>query len=236
MVLVIGNSPKRVFLKDLDDYVYYKQKKIFSEAQYNMSRDLKEEIKKGSLTVLQRTIIKNAEFEAPEALDVVEASARLRSPQEKVEDPRIGDLLAKIANLEKMLGEKPSPATDSDAIKALSDRIEGLENGLSGLGGATHDSASMGHFTEALERLEKKIEAKSAGDDIIQRLEGLLTKAGTVQTSDQHEPVRPEDIYVPNVKVEDANSHINLKVRTVETSDDVTGALDALKKLRNAQK
>lgn len=54
MVRVMGNSPERVELHDLNDVIYYKQLKEFSDQSYENSRDLKKEIEKGRLIILEK--------------------------------------------------------------------------------------------------------------------------------------------------------------------------------------
>lgn len=54
MVRVMGNSPERVELEDLHDVVYYKQLKEFSTQQLEISKDLKRELQKGRLIVIEQ--------------------------------------------------------------------------------------------------------------------------------------------------------------------------------------
>lgn len=54
MVVVLGSSTERVFVKDLNDTIYYKQKKEYTDQQYENSKDLKKEIRKGRLVKLER--------------------------------------------------------------------------------------------------------------------------------------------------------------------------------------
>jgi hypothetical protein len=55
MILVLGNSAKRIELRDLGDTVYYKQQKSFNDSDYARSNDLKREINAGRLIVLKNT-------------------------------------------------------------------------------------------------------------------------------------------------------------------------------------
>ena len=54
MIRILGNSPERVELKDLHDVVYYKQLKEFTTQQHENSRDLKKELAKGRLIIIDR--------------------------------------------------------------------------------------------------------------------------------------------------------------------------------------
>ena len=52
MIRVLGNSPERVPIKDLDEIIYYKQIKEFTDQEYATSKDLKNAINKHQLTLL----------------------------------------------------------------------------------------------------------------------------------------------------------------------------------------
>lgn len=55
MVRILGNSPERVQIRDLGDVIYYKQQKDYTDQEFESSRDLKKEIQKGNLTILERS-------------------------------------------------------------------------------------------------------------------------------------------------------------------------------------
>lgn len=54
MVRILGNSLERVRIRDLGDVIYYKQEKDYTDQEYESSKDLKKEVKKGNLTILER--------------------------------------------------------------------------------------------------------------------------------------------------------------------------------------
>jgi hypothetical protein len=54
MVRVLGNSSERVPLKDLNDCIYYKQLKEYSDQEYASSRDLKRAINDGKIVLLEQ--------------------------------------------------------------------------------------------------------------------------------------------------------------------------------------
>ena len=54
MVRIMGNSIERVPIKDLNDVIYYRQIKQYSDAEYSMSKDLKREKSKGTVVVLEQ--------------------------------------------------------------------------------------------------------------------------------------------------------------------------------------
>lgn len=54
MVRVMGNSPERVPIKDLNDVIHYRQIKQYSDTEYNTSKDLKREKSKGTIVILEQ--------------------------------------------------------------------------------------------------------------------------------------------------------------------------------------
>lgn len=55
MVSLIGNSPERVVISDPKDVIYYRQVKEYTDQEFDSSRDLKREVEKGHLLVLERS-------------------------------------------------------------------------------------------------------------------------------------------------------------------------------------
>lgn len=53
MIRILGSSPERVPIKDLDDIIYYKQIKEYTDQEYETSRDLKKAINNGRLAILE---------------------------------------------------------------------------------------------------------------------------------------------------------------------------------------
>jgi hypothetical protein len=54
MVRVLGNSIERVPVPDLNDVIYYRQIKEYTDQEYEASRDLRKELARGRLTELSR--------------------------------------------------------------------------------------------------------------------------------------------------------------------------------------
>lgn len=65
MIRIMGNSTERVTLKDLNDVIYYKQVKEFTDAEYGSSRDLKREIQAGRIIQLEKTEAPRGSSETP---------------------------------------------------------------------------------------------------------------------------------------------------------------------------
>jgi hypothetical protein len=53
MIWVFGNSYERVPIKDLNDVIYYRQKKQYTDQEFEGSRDLQREIQKGRVIKLE---------------------------------------------------------------------------------------------------------------------------------------------------------------------------------------
>lgn len=53
MVRVLGNSLERVEIKDLNDVIYYKQLKDYTDQEHENSKDLKREIQRGRLVKIE---------------------------------------------------------------------------------------------------------------------------------------------------------------------------------------
>jgi hypothetical protein len=210
MYLVIGNIPRGVELKDLKDFIYYKQQKVYTEVQYDSSRDLQREIKSGSLTILKKTDDKSGSFDIP--------SFGLTNPSPAApvvaDDSKMDTILERIDNLERTISSRESvPAQVIERTVGDSPHAEIIQE-----------------LADSVRKLEEKIDSRSSNSEIFDRLEDIINRApGGAAKEQSQEPMTPEEIYVPNVIVEDGHSHIKLDVRTIDSGDSVS---DSLKKLR----
>lgn len=227
MILVIGNTPQKVELHDLSDSVYYKQQKVFSDAQIARSKDLARALKAGTLTVLRRMDEKSGSFDIPTSGIPDGLSADLSSK-------KIDILLDRIKNLEEVISKSSSqpaqapPQAPAQQISSqISQRIEKLEKDLSSKG---DNSKAFEALYGAVERLEKKLEKTSQSDELLQKLDSILKRRGGREEEDIQRSA--DEVYIPSVTVEDARSHINLDVRKIEKSDNVTESLKKLKELK----
>lgn len=226
MILVIGNTPQKVELRDLSDCVYYKQQKIFSDAQAERSRDLKKALKAGSLTILKKIDEKNGSFDIPAA----GLSSRVEVTSDHSSD-KIDALLDKIKSLEEAVtknAQLPQGTVSSD----ISHRIEKLEKDMNSGGG---DSKAIEALCGAVERLEKRLDKSSDSEHLLKKLETLIKRESVRSTAEQ-EAAYADDTYVPSVTVEDAKSHVKLDVRKIEKSDGITESLKKLKELKSKSK
>jgi vacuolar-type H+-ATPase subunit I/STV1 len=151
-------------------------------------------------------------------------------------------LLLHIKNLEDKLEEIKSKEplaldskVDSSKIEELNAKIKDLEEKIQNKEKTPNEDILI----KAIQSLEQKINTNNQASELINKLEGLIGKAslGIVSQEVKEENVfRPEEIYVPNIQVEDGNSHIKLKVRTIEQSSDINDAAAALKNIKSKSK
>lgn len=239
MIKVVSASPEVINLPELNDRIYYKQEKTFTEIDYKRSHTLRNAIDQGNILILERALKNNKEYGAPpvsevdiavatpEKVTVYTAEEQAGKKPHASDDSKIDLLLNKIASLESKLEKKDEKTSvDSSALDIILDRLKNLETRVSGGGSSEKDNEQL---METLKNLESKIVQGSNTDGLVSKLESVLKRAGK---TGEEAPSIDLETYVPKVTVEDANSHINLKVRTIEKSDDVNSSLAALKKLK----
>lgn len=233
MIKVIGASPDRVLLKDLGDVIYYKQEKVFSDSQYERSRELRREIKQGHLVIVQKSEDKNSLPEESHSISSEEPE------KEKVPTPSdvdLSSLIAKIENLEKKLNEKDPPkreessGLDASLVNKIVDKLQEFEERLNKKESEPEDNSVL----IAVKSLEEKLSTANDNKALLDKIDQLVSRGVSISG---HPMVKKQDaskdeVYVPNVTVEDANSHIKLKVRTIEKSDDIESAARALREMR----
>jgi hypothetical protein len=219
MFYVIGNSPKKVELKDLNDCVYYKQQKVYTDSQYESSVDLKRAIERKILIVLKKSEDTTGSFDISTPIISSETKTSEPAPVQNVDS-----LLNKIRDLEGIVKSYSSNIQPSlqnnDALAIILDRLEKLEK--------SPTSIDLSVIQDALKSIESRMQDNKS-DGLLEKLEGIISRSGVKGTPVQEDTRRVEDIYVPNIRVEDANSHIKLEVRTIDSGDSVS---DSLKKLR----
>ena len=228
MILVLGNDPHKVDLPDLGDVVYFKQQKFFSDTQHANSRDLVRAINSGKLVVLQGggTSISTVPVNLPVAVPKVDIKP----------DSRFDLLLDKLESLEKSVSEpRQSAQTDSSVVEILLGRIAKLEERIEEL---SKQGGSDPVLVDAVRKLADRVDSSSKDTAILDRLESILAQSGGAGIS--KEPVDAyvsvDEVYVPTITVEDANSHIKLDVRAVGApSGDLDASLAALKRLKQSK-
>src|SRR4030042_1817456 len=154
MYYVIGNSPKKVDLKDLNDCIYYKQQKVYTDEQFNRSVDLQRAVQRKLLVVLKKSEDKTGSFDIhtsviPSEVKIVDQSS----------SPKIDLLLDRIKTLEESIRNK-EVSGNTDAFSVILDRLEKLERNPSSVD------------TTAIQDILKTIESKIPDN----RSDGILDK------------------------------------------------------------
>lgn len=215
MIKIRGSDPETVDLHDLNDRVYYGQEKIFSESQYSRSHDLKREIQKGRLTLIERREENSADFKIPDSANIPKQVEIIREvPAVKENSTESFDLLfKKITDLEDQLKvkEEVKPDTSQDLLNKILLAIKAAPD------------KQMGDIKNHLEKLSSKIEDLSTGVPVVKNKE--ITEDAINK--------RMEEIYIPSITVQDSNNNVNLEVRVVSQKDDMGDTLSKLKKLKN---
>lgn len=219
-VIVYGNSTKRVEIKDLDDCVYYKQQKVFTDAQYERSGDLQREIKSGRLVKLEHRNEGTGSYDPSSSFSLPQTQVSVPQPQVSASsEKKIDQLMERIDRLEESVRANPEVPAENRSIDVLSEKIERLERALS-----SKENTDMKGL-----------------DDIINRLERIVSGGGSMSAQEAVSSKGPdipqeEPVYVPNLSIEDGNSNIKLDVRQIDRGDSLSDSLKKLKELRSKSK
>jgi hypothetical protein len=223
MITVRGENPETVPLPELQDFIYYKQVKTFSEDEYKKSNSLKTAISKGSVIVLKRVNEKFSNFEVPEGL---------KDTAINKDSSDLNPLFDLLKNLESKIDQSNTSNNSNITIDLLVQKIDALEKKLQGP--VPSDNSAL---LDTIHKLEEKVN-QTTNNPAFQKLEEVLLKLSGISSKmspdKKVEIEEHQEVYVPSIKVEDGNSHINLKVRTIERSDDINSAAAALKKIKKS--
>jgi len=224
MIQIVGNSAKKVELKDLNDVVFFKQQKSFSDSDYNSSMDLKREIANGRLIVLKRTDDIRPTNDGYgfnlESSDSLKEATPVKTGV-AIDEPKTTRSDEGIIN--------KSPNIDPAIFDTLVGILEGkFESQM----GSLKDSLEARFFKADSETFNRKIDeliglVKSGSSLSPRAVSSSIpdTKTTSIGFTDE--------VYVPSIKVEDGNAHISLKTRVIDGgSQGVSNALDALKSLK----
>jgi hypothetical protein len=135
-------------------------------------------------------------------------------------------LLEKIDKLESRLSGKNEEALSQNFLNEILNKIKDLEHKIS----LNAQGATSSSLIETLKSLEDKISSNKIDDSVIEKIKAIVSLGGEVK---KDEASIAMETYVPNIRIEDANTHIKLNTRTIDKSDDVSNALEALKKIKN---
>ncbi len=67
MVRILGNSPERIEIPDLEEVIYYHQIKDFTDQEYENSKDLQREVRKGRLAKIEDIKTRRGSLEVNES-------------------------------------------------------------------------------------------------------------------------------------------------------------------------
>jgi hypothetical protein len=202
MIKVRCEDPETISLPELNDFIYYKQVKTFSEQDYNKCLSLQAAVSKGRVIVLERREEKNSNHGIPIPSNVAPADTSV--------------LFDYLKSLESKIDQLKTSDGSTALIDQLNQKIDALEKKLQG---------PVPQGDSGIKETAKKLE------EILGKFSNIAGKSD-VEKKELVSEI-PEEIYVPNVKVEDGNSHISLKMRTIEKSDSINEASEALRKLKD---
>jgi hypothetical protein len=109
MIRVLGNSSERVPIKDLNDCIYYKQQKEYSDTEYASSKDLKKALETGRIVKLEQVPSPRASVDGQgqgnngsnSSISISDIRAVLREivPQEGMSEDKIRNAMMEFAPL-----------------------------------------------------------------------------------------------------------------------------------------
>src|SRR6056297_2881115 len=186
MIRVIGASPEKIELPELNDRIYYKQEKSYSELDYQRCPTLRRAIDKGYVLILERSQ-ENKEYGAP-PVSHVKPQVPNSPPTQETEYPKpilgseskentlsaekIDLLLNKISALEEKIEvESGRIIVDSTPLNIILNRLKELEDKVST---GTPTASDNTQVMAALKALEDKVNSGTSTEDLIKRLESAF--------------------------------------------------------------
>lgn len=95
MVRIMGNSLERVFIKDLNDVIYYKQVKEYTDQEFEKSWDLKEALRSGKIVQIEKTENLRGSVNSPEqykvetSINILDLKAAIREVLPELKDNQV---------------------------------------------------------------------------------------------------------------------------------------------------
>jgi len=90
--------------------------------------------------------------------------------------------------------------------------------------------SAKGNSLEEAPSMDSKI------DTLIDLIKSGVVSSGTpssTEVSNYTKPQSVDEVYIPTIRVEDANAQVNLQTRVIEGGSQVNDALSALKAMKN---
>jgi len=209
MVWVFGNSSERIQLKDLNDVIYFRQKKQFTDQEYESSKDLKREIKAGRIVKLEYS--PDIKVALPDNIMLQQTTVT-----SKVDTQEIRRVIA-----EALVDQKPTnPQID---IKEILQAVPAFVK--------EHKTESLD--IPSLVTSLIPIIAETVRQEIAKMPNQTVYVQSGQQGSSTSQSKFQDLAYVPEISSEGMKSSISIKDKTVEGSS-VSGGLEALKKLNKS--
>jgi hypothetical protein len=223
MVRVCGNSPERIKIVDLNDIIYYRQQKEYTDQEFENSRDLKKEIDKGRITILERhQAIRMQSYSEPVAIkQVIPTSIN----QEDIKNA-ISEVLSGFSRPEINISEIKKIVSDAvrqldpQEIKRMVAEVLAEHRTETGIPDMTTALLSMIPMIADVVRQE------------VAKIQVVSPRMGIPRVVPEKifsECMGPE--FIPNISTEGMKSNVKGEER-LASGGDVAGSLEALKRLQ----
>lgn len=225
MIKVKGADFKTVPLPDIGDRVYFGQEKVFSDAQYAASKDLKKSIESGKLLVLENSPESNAGFVAPVQVSQPSSSTPIPDPALALVVEMVNTLTQKISSIESKVTNVPAvstPAVTDVNTDAVLGAVAQLQQKMEQVEASINNSPSI------------SASIQDSMKEVVSQVRGLVA-SGPGVTSQRviSGPSFVEEVFIPSSKivVEDMANHVNLEARSLGQGNSMTNALSKLSQL-----
>lgn len=214
-VKVRGMTYKPVVLEDLKDAVYFGQVRVFSDAQLSGSSALKAAIANGSLTTMDMST-SSREFRP---LSVPNLTPTAVTPGLTQAAPAAQ---AEPTLMPKSKAPDEAPASPTQKSEAPPEPLGSTCQQEQALLQADQLAAVV----KAVESVGRKLDA------MVVTGPGVFAQASLPMESTRAQVGRAEDIYIPDIRVDDMSNHISLESRNLGQGGKVNSAIAALKGLQ----
>lgn len=208
MVWIFGNSSERISLKDLNDVVYFRQKKQYTDQEFASSKDLQREIKAGRIIKLEHSP------------DIRAALPDNMVVQQTTVTPKFDTQEIRRAVAEALGDQKPQAQLDiKEVLQAVTDIVK--EHKAESIDIPSLVTSLIPIISETVRQEIAKMPSQT-----------VYVQPGHQQIASSSQSKFQDLAYVPDISSEGMKSSISIKDKTVEGSS-VSGGLEALKKLKS---
>jgi len=209
MVWVFGNSSERINIKDLNDVLYFRQKKQYTDQEFASSKDLQREIKAGRIVKLEHS--PDIKVALPDNIMLQQTTVT-----SKVDTQEIRRVIA------EALGEQ-KPASPQLDIKEIMQAVTAVVK--------EHKTESLD--IPSLVTSLIPIIAETVRQEIAKMPNQTVYVQSGQQAGTSSQSKFQDLAYVPDISSDGMKSSISVKDKTVESSS-VSGGLEALKRLNKS--